>query len=598
MKVLCFFLLPFIPISSVTAAFRPQDVVVEDSSLELKRESPLPLGAFVLDKKTIERSAPQTLSDLLNLLPGIVALDKGFNNGTTSIFARGMRTQDLQVFIDGVMVNDPSTPQGIPNGLFLPPAEIERIIYNPHSLSLDGKGAAGSLSIETKSNLSKRLGQLKVQAGPYSQIGSVKAGHNGIKGAQSFSGSYREQGGLSSKSFPGGEEDESKGAYLRHSLDRQISEHILVRTILSNDYTEFEYDGFLGDDESHGRINHALANLELEYFQKSWSLKPALLFSRFDRFYHDIGAPPNRFQGQLLTPRLDYSFTSRAATWQLKGLVRGEFEKATLANRGVEDSLEENLNSYGLGSTLKFKLGEDRIDFLAKIRKTENLEHDFRTQIQWQTPLNSTWELGLNLEKSQERPEVSELFGLYSGNPDLENEDLEKLETIFKASLSKFAWRLSLFYQKIENQILYIPERFNYFNGSSFENWGQEMVVSYNGPQVWSADLSVTHVEIKDPKKVLRNPEWSGKFILGRNFTEKIEMQLEANLIGSRFDIPIDNPQELGLVQTYNTHFIYRFKESTSAKFSVVNLLNEEREMIRGYTRPGRQLIGSLQTTF
>lgn len=81
----------------------------------------------VIDLAEIERRQTQNVADILRTVPGVTIARSGSIGGTTSVFIRGAESDQTVALIDGVKLNDPSSPGGGFNFGNLLTGNIERI---------------------------------------------------------------------------------------------------------------------------------------------------------------------------------------------------------------------------------------------------------------------------------------------------------------------------------------------------------------------------------------------------------------------------------------------------------------------------------------
>jgi vitamin B12 transporter len=113
--------------------------------------SPQPLwkignSVTVIDDDAIRASQEVAISDLLAQTPGINFARNGGPGQTTSVFIRGAASDQTVVVIDGVQLNDPSTPSGAFDFSKLLTADISRIeILRGAESTLYGSQAMGGV---------------------------------------------------------------------------------------------------------------------------------------------------------------------------------------------------------------------------------------------------------------------------------------------------------------------------------------------------------------------------------------------------------------------------------------------------------------------
>jgi len=122
---------------------------VEDLTVEAARLPTTPAdapGVRVVDEAEIEALQAATAADVLTTVPGVSLYSEGAYGGVTSVRIRGASTDKTLVLLDGVPMNDPSTPSGAFNFSSLDLADIDRIeILSGPQGSLWGSSAIGGV---------------------------------------------------------------------------------------------------------------------------------------------------------------------------------------------------------------------------------------------------------------------------------------------------------------------------------------------------------------------------------------------------------------------------------------------------------------------
>ncbi|HXZ02662.1 MAG TPA: TonB-dependent receptor [Stellaceae bacterium] len=121
----------------------------------------------VITGDDIERKQERTLPDVLQDVPGLNVVQTGGPGGTTSVFMRGTNANHTKVFIDGIDVSDPSSPDGSFDFSQILASDIERVevLRGPQS------GLYGSDAIGGVINIITKQGQ-----GPAQIRGSIEGG--------------------------------------------------------------------------------------------------------------------------------------------------------------------------------------------------------------------------------------------------------------------------------------------------------------------------------------------------------------------------------------------------------------------------------------
>ena len=121
----------------------------------------------VLDKAAIDRDQDLNVSDLLARTPGVSISRNGGYGTATSLRIRGAETDQTVVVIDGVKLNDPSSPGGGYNfgNLLVGDAARIEVLRGPQSILWGSQAIGGVVNIVTPLPERALEGSLDVEAG-------------------------------------------------------------------------------------------------------------------------------------------------------------------------------------------------------------------------------------------------------------------------------------------------------------------------------------------------------------------------------------------------------------------------------------------------
>ena len=141
-------------------------------------------GVTVLDAATLQQQGDLTLADALSGLPGMDLVQSGGPGSDASLFVRGTDSDQVQVLIDGVPVNDPSDPGGAYNFGVETLSDVARIevVRGPMS-AVYGSGAVGGVVNIVTDRGSGPLGVTAMVAGGYPASFVGQVGVHGQSGA-------------------------------------------------------------------------------------------------------------------------------------------------------------------------------------------------------------------------------------------------------------------------------------------------------------------------------------------------------------------------------------------------------------------------------
>jgi vitamin B12 transporter len=123
----------------------------------------------IIDSAQIAASQQPFLADLFKTQPGLDVQQNGGPGRQTSIFMRGQASRATKVLVDGIPINDPSTPQRTFDFGSLNTLEIERveILRGPQSTLYGSDAVGGVINIITKRGDGPLHGWVSSSAGAY-----------------------------------------------------------------------------------------------------------------------------------------------------------------------------------------------------------------------------------------------------------------------------------------------------------------------------------------------------------------------------------------------------------------------------------------------
>ena len=105
----------------------------------------------VIDRQTIEQRQTVALSDLLATTPGVTVSRNGGLGALTAVRIRGAEDSQTLTLIDGVRVNDPSSPGGAFDFANLLAGSIDRVevLRGPNSVPWGSQAIGGVVNVTT-----------------------------------------------------------------------------------------------------------------------------------------------------------------------------------------------------------------------------------------------------------------------------------------------------------------------------------------------------------------------------------------------------------------------------------------------------------------
>jgi len=241
----------------------------------------------VITAEQIEKTQATMVSDLLRTVPGISVVQAGGSGQQTSLFMRGANSEHTLVLINGVEINDPSSPNRAANLAHLPVDNIERIeiLRGPQSVLYGSDAVAGVIQIFTKRGLGKPTVSFSSESGSFNTFRehlAIRAGRDDVD--YSLMISRRDSDGTSAASARRGnhERDGYNNTMLSASFGLRPSEFVEMRFFgrLTDADADLDKGGGILDDP-----NYVLESKE-RFFSTQFSHRPVRsVWSHLAGFY-------------------------------------------------------------------------------------------------------------------------------------------------------------------------------------------------------------------------------------------------------------------------------------------------------------------------
>jgi vitamin B12 transporter len=182
---------------STAAAATPIVVTATGASSDISDSG---LAITLFDRAQLEARQPSTLSDLLSTSPGVTVSRNGPIGGVTAVRIRGAEGEQTLTLIDGVRINDPSSPGGAFDFGNLLVGNIQRveILRGPNSVAFGSEALGGIINIETARYADDNRGAARVEYGSndrFNAVGNAGASLGAIEA--SLGGGYFRDDGIS-----------------------------------------------------------------------------------------------------------------------------------------------------------------------------------------------------------------------------------------------------------------------------------------------------------------------------------------------------------------------------------------------------------------
>ena len=543
----------------------------------------------VITAKDIELMGYRNAIDAISSVPGVTVNQNGSFGAVATVRIRGALSEQTLVLIDGVPVNDPTSPGGGFDFARLDTSNIEKIeVLKGNQSTLWGSDAIGGVvNIVTKSadNTSAKI---------FSEIGSFSTYRGGVEtniAKEGFSARLSFNGmtsnGISKAEKKDGNNERDGFDSKTFSANTSLSlphDATLLSSVLYND-SKLEYDGY---GAKTGVADSDVAT-ETEEIAASMTLKVPLLnglyqnsfntsYSDTERDYFSNGSPSYDYAGHRLLFRyqgtLNFNDKNRLAFGaehetsqsgtddnEIKGyFALYEFKPLTATTLSAAVRIDDH-DVYGSKTTTKFTAAWNPTVFTT-LRGSwgEGFKAPTIFQLTYFNPWSSKTQANKNL-----RPETSTSYDL-------------GLDLHFdKAQIS-----VTYFDQDTKNQIIYASGW--YENESVVNSEGVEVSAQYDMSKILSMSADYAYIDAKTGKntRLLSVPKNSADFTISFKPSKRSSSSVLVRYNGKEKNTNGDVKSWTRV--DVNTN--YKITERLSVFAKVENLFDENYQQVYGYGTP------------
>ncbi len=582
----------------------------------------------VITAKDIADKNINNVADALRTVPGLDVVRSGSLGQQTSVFLRGANSNHTLVLVDGVEMNDPSSPTGAFDFAFLQADNIERIevVRGAASAAFGSDAIGGVINVITKKGAGKVKLSGVAEGGSY---GTWKTGGNISGGTErvnySFDASRLETAGFSAadknlgNSMPNG----YKNTNLSGRAGFKVNDALDFGTTLRYGEGKSSLDNGGGkgadDPNSYGRFNELFTRGfgHLKLFEGFWEQTVGVAYSRTDRNNVNGVDPVNNF--------------SSAAT-NLGQKVKLDYQnifhvhKSNTVMLGVEeevDSLSSSASSYYPAwsysssasiplktmNTLGFYL-QDQIKLFDRSFTTLGVRYDdnnrFGGHETWRAnELYTIKETGTRFKGSYgtgfKAPTLNQMYDtIYgTGNVNLKPETSRSWDVGVEQDLFKKVSTLGISYFETAfnnliqaNSPFYVNQNVSKAKTNGIESFAEvrpmtdlTLRATYTYQQAQNLDTG---------NQLLRRPRDKASFDTDYRFLEKAHFHVNVLMVGKKADYAstVAGYAMLNFSGSYDVHkYVQLFAR-------IDNVLNKQYEEVYGYGTSGVAGYGGVKVSY
>lgn len=566
----------------------------------------------------------RTLPDVLQHIPGLQVVQSGGPGAQTSVFIRGANANHTKVILDGIEINDVSSPNNAFEFSNILASDIERVevLRGAQSAVYGSDAIGGVISIITKKGKGAPRITGSVEGGSHStfnQSAGVSGSHERFNYAFDI-GHFRTG---SVESTPANlvatgnrrNSDAYDNLTLSTKLGADLSDTVSVGIVGRYVESEFDFtqDGFTDPEALRSRSEnehiYTRAFVDWAAFDGKFDQTFGVSYSNNRRSTRDPNAG-------AFTPYTLYTGDRTGLDWQ--GTVA--LNKAHALTLGLDhewETIEATTGSSFAANTydtagfveLRSALTEQFHNVLSLRRD----EHDdfggkttYRIAPSYFFPTTGT-KLKASYGTGFKAPTMTQLFdnSFGSANPNLQAEESKGFDIGFEQSVlgDKVNFGSTFFLNKIDNLINF-DGSFVYANIQSAKTWGFENFVTYSPIQAldFRADYTYTRTENEATgADLLRRPTHKASLLSTWHATDKTDLSASFTYIGDwtdanrNYSVPRMKSEDYLLL---NIAAAYDLGNGITAFGRVDNLLDESYENPVGFEHPGIGFFAGLRASF
>ena len=550
-------------------------------------------NVIILDRKDIENSNSNSLSELLDSQPGITSGNQGGIGQTSSYFLQGFEKKYISILIDGVSYADNTATQSETYLNTISLDEIERIeiLKGPQGSIYGSSAAGGVISIITKGNSKKGINTSI--ASIFGSFGTVSKTLNTGYSAEnwdlnlSLNGTHSD--GFSAKESVEGEENDSFNSAkttLKGSI--QNDNNLKVTAILRQIDSKTQYDNAFTVNDFN-KIRQSAGSIKIE--KKINKVDSFLQFTK-QRTIRQFGTY------QYYGDTFNFDFLNRYGISNDFNISVGfEYDDEKYNDKTLRADNDRHSFLFGVDRSFNDNLGYD-----ISIRKENDSSYGSQqsTRTEAYYLFNPSLRLALSNSTGFRNPSLYETFDPTYGTRTLTPETTEtnRITVSGKTVLINGGYSLNAYKSRISNLISSAAGTYIYYNAHGDTNISgiEGNVNSKLGEQLFSNIGFVTiHKKTSDNKKNILLPRYSISGSFNYIFNTDFNLNTNMNYSEGSYDT---SSVELPSYVIFGLKANYKINNNSKFNLSVVNIFDEDYVVNRGYNTSGRALSLGFKAEF
>jgi len=588
------------------------DVVVTATGVPQPAEQ-IGQAITVIERPEIERRQTISIADLLATTPGITVTRNGGFGGLTGVRIRGAEAEQTLTLIDGVRVNDPSSPGGGFDFGNLLAGSVERIevLRGPNSVAWGSQAIGGVVNIVTTTPAEGLQGRGSVEYGSNDTVFAT-AGLSGGKGpvTASLTGGYLSTDGISAAAVgtePDGYRQYGGAGSVAVAFTDEIGLDLrgyYAHSRLSLDgYPPPDYFPFQDTAEySTAQEIYGYAGLHANLIGGRFRNRIAFTIADINRDNYDpsMGSAVSFF-GRGRTERYSYQGDFQLVD-QVRLVAGAEREHASF-DTGSDRHAADITSFYGEAILRPV----DRLTVTGGVRHDENQDFGGHTSFGANAALALVTGTTIRASYAEgfKAPTLYQRYAAFYGNADLKPETSRGYDIGVAQSLlgGRLRGSVTWFHRDTRNQITGLAPDYVYFNVNRTRAQGVEVEVALSPIRDLTVTGNVSYIDSEN-----RSPGFVGKD-LARRPKETASVSADYRLpfglsVGGTISIVGDSYDDAGNFTRLDGYTLasLRAEMPIGDRFTlygrVENLFDEKYQTVATYGTLGRTVFGGVRVKF
>lgn len=612
-----------IPLKKETSNLKQERILIKEKPLLFDSPSTLHL---TLDEEDLKDFHFTNVGKAIQELTGIFAHSQSGPRQKTQLSLRGGEFNHLEIFIDGVKVNDAASPGGSFDFGNLSTKNIKRIeiFKGSQSTLIQSHAISGAINIVTKKSTVKPIA-IKISRGSFSTLNTTFSYSKIFNDRLShlFHAHYTQSKGFSAakKNHPKNNSTEKDGyrdllfsSNTHLNILDNLKAHLLFRfSDLKIELDSYDYlDQVAIDDLNHKNKNQSfLSKLSLQHhFNSLLNQEFTLSWNQLLRKYDnppDTDQKKDHYKNEFLGERFTFQWIQSfyiPKSFKLSSFI--EFEKeqfhssfsTQIPNSKFENKASINKGTFALQGFYKKNIFFSNLNlkFHSFLSHKLGIGLDLKPIGIFQMSYGTGFKKPslYQLHSSSSLPTQSSSEEPIFKKETLKSEKSKTWDIHFTKNIKDLRFELTYFHWTYKNKIKYLSQNQSYTNAGNQIGQGVEIHLKKNIKRKISTSFAFHFLKAKDSKTqepIDLRPQFSWVANLAYHFSKALQLKLNTLYVGKRTLSKTEFRSYVIRLPSYvifNAYGNYQIQKNFLLFLKIENLLNQSYEEVPSYNTQGR----------